>query len=279
MVTHTRYLIVIAVTAFLTACGEDNTPGPTAGNEPQKPAAETVTIAPAATSAPAAALPADEETTGKPAAIPVAEPEAGPAAGEMTASAPKPVALSHSVVYQEEIYKNWPYTAAPTPASPPSVSEMVEDKVTAVTAVVEEKLETASTTAVKQAKEAVAETVAAVSLPSPAAATAPEPVIAAAPSETVAAATTEATGVPVDGGQIYNTYCAICHKGGMNAAPKFGSKPLWAKPIAQGRETVYANAINGLRGMPPRGGFPNLTDEEVKAATDYMINASGGWGN
>jgi len=83
----------------------------------------------------------------------------------------------------------------------------------------------------------------------------------------------------LDGGQLYNTYCAICHKAGLNAAPKHGSKPLWAKRIAQGRDTVYANAINGLRGMPARGGFDQLTDEEVKAATDFMVRAAGGWGD
>ncbi len=83
----------------------------------------------------------------------------------------------------------------------------------------------------------------------------------------------------IDGGLLYNTYCTICHKTGLNAAPKYGSKPLWAKRVAQGRDTVYANSINGLRGMPPRGGFAQLTDEEIKAATDHMVKGSGGWGD
>ncbi len=82
----------------------------------------------------------------------------------------------------------------------------------------------------------------------------------------------------VDGGEIYNTYCAVCHKSGLNAAPKFGNKALWIKRVNQGKETVYSNAINGLRGMPPRGGIATLTDEEVKAAVDYIISRSGGWG-
>jgi cytochrome c5 len=94
-----------------------------------------------------------------------------------------------------------------------------------------------------------------------------------------AAGDTPASTAPVDGGKIYNTYCAICHKAGMNAAPKYGSKPLWAKRIAQGRDTVYSHSINGLRGMPPRGGFANLSDEEVKAGVDYMVRAAGGWGD
>lgn len=80
-----------------------------------------------------------------------------------------------------------------------------------------------------------------------------------------------------DGGEIYNTYCAVCHKSGLNAAPKLGNKALWAKRIAQGKETMYKNAIEGLRGMPARGGIASLTDEEVKAATDYMVGRSGGW--
>lgn len=124
------------------------------------------------------------------------------------------------------------------------------------------------------------------SMPAPEMTTVAAPVPAETTTvETVAAETTEAetpaaettSNKPVDGGEIYNTYCAICHKLGMNAAPKYGNKALWAKRIAQGRETVYSHAINGLRGMPPRGGFANLTDEEIKAGVDYMVKAAGGW--
>lgn len=104
-------------------------------------------------------------------------------------------------------------------------------------------------------------------------------VVLATPAPAPAQPATTVSTAPVDGGQLYNTYCAICHKTGLNAAPKFGSKPLWAKRIAQGRDTVYANSINGLRGMPPRGGFAQLTDEEVIAGVDYMVRASGGWGD
>jgi len=63
----------------------------------------------------------------------------------------------------------------------------------------------------------------------------------------------------------------------MNGAPKFASKVAWAPRIAQGRDKLYENAIKGLRGMPARGGNPNLTDEEVKAAVDYMVKVAGGY--
>lgn len=81
-----------------------------------------------------------------------------------------------------------------------------------------------------------------------------------------------------NGGEIYNTYCAVCHKSGLNAAPKMGKKAFWIKRVAQGKETVYKHAIEGLRGMPPKGGIASLSDDDVKAAVDYMIGRSGGWG-
>jgi cytochrome c5 len=82
-----------------------------------------------------------------------------------------------------------------------------------------------------------------------------------------------------DGREIYNTYCTMCHQTGLNAAPMYGNKQVWKKIIITGRETVYSYAINGLRGMPARGGNASLSDDEVKAAVDFMVGGSGGWGD
>lgn len=80
-----------------------------------------------------------------------------------------------------------------------------------------------------------------------------------------------------DGAQIAQGLCFACHQSGMNGAPKFGNKVAWAPRVAQGKDKLYANAINGLRGMPPRGGGANLTDDQVKAAVDYLVKGSGGY--
>jgi cytochrome c5 len=80
-----------------------------------------------------------------------------------------------------------------------------------------------------------------------------------------------------DGAAITQGLCFACHQAGMNGAPKFGNKVAWAPRIAQGKDKLYEHAIKGLRGMPPRGGGANLTDDQVKAAVDYMVKASGGY--
>jgi cytochrome c5 len=46
--------------------------------------------------------------------------------------------------------------------------------------------------------------------------------------------------------------------------------------LAMGKEALYKSALGGLTGpkgtqMPPRGGNDKLTDDEVKAAVDYMM--------
>lgn len=97
-------------------------------------------------------------------------------------------------------------------------------------------------------------------------ATATAPVAAAAPATAVAGKSGE---------QVYKAVCAMCHAAGLMNAPKFGDKAQWAPRIKQGYETLVTNANKGIRSMPPKGGNPSLTDEEVAGAVKYMANAAG----
>lgn len=74
------------------------------------------------------------------------------------------------------------------------------------------------------------------------------------------------------GKQIVTQVCAMCHASGMMSSPKLGSKEDWAPRIEKGVDVVYSNAINGLNMMPARGGHPDLSDDDVKSAVDYMLS-------
>lgn len=77
-----------------------------------------------------------------------------------------------------------------------------------------------------------------------------------------------------DGKTVYNTVCAGCHGAGVMGAPKFGDKGAWGGRIGQGMATLNNHAINGFKGMPARGGAASLSDDEVKAAVQYMVDSS-----
>jgi cytochrome c5 len=82
-------------------------------------------------------------------------------------------------------------------------------------------------------------------------------------------------GGSVDGQVIYDNVCMACHTTGAGGAPKL-LQAEWDARIEQGKETLYKHAIEGYTGnnglMPAKGGRSDLTDEQVKASVDYMVN-------
>jgi len=77
------------------------------------------------------------------------------------------------------------------------------------------------------------------------------------------------------GEQVYKAVCTNCHQTGVAGAPKLGDKAAWAPLVKEGLNELVGEAIKGVRAMPPRGGDPSLTDEEVARAVVYMANQSG----
>ena len=78
------------------------------------------------------------------------------------------------------------------------------------------------------------------------------------------------------GENTYKQVCVSCHGAGVLNAPKFGDKAKWAPLIAEGQVTLTAHAYYGVRGMPPKGGSPNLSVQGFADALVYMVNNSGG---
>ena len=77
------------------------------------------------------------------------------------------------------------------------------------------------------------------------------------------------------GEQVFGEVCKNCHEAGLAGAPKFGDKGQWAHVLAQGEKVAVDHAIHGIRAMPPKGGNPDLTDDEVHRAVAYMANNAG----
>jgi len=89
--------------------------------------------------------------------------------------------------------------------------------------------------------------------------------------EACAANLTLASAGPRSGEDVYNTNCLACHASGAAGAPKFRNADDWAGRLANGLDTVYSNAINGVGAMPAKGLCGTCSDDEIKAAVDHMI--------
>ncbi len=87
-------------------------------------------------------------------------------------------------------------------------------------------------------------------------------------------AVASAGGAPKSGEEVYAATCKMCHDAGAAGAPKTGDKAGWKARIGQGMDTLHKNAIAGIRGMPPKGTCMSCSDDEVKAAVDYIVAKS-----
>jgi cytochrome c5 len=99
------------------------------------------------------------------------------------------------------------------------------------------------------------------------------------PVGTVVVAAAGAASGSLSGQQVFAQVCKTCHETGLAGAPKAGDKAAWAPRIAEGEKTLLQHAIAGYQGktgvMPPKGGNPDLTDDEVHRAVVYLADQAG----
>ena len=97
---------------------------------------------------------------------------------------------------------------------------------------------------------------------------APKPVAAEAGAEGAVAAP-----AAIDANAIVTATCAACHATGLLDSPKIGDKAAWESRIqANGdMDGLIKSAIVGKGAMPARGGNAGLSDAEVKAAVEFMM--------
>ena len=82
------------------------------------------------------------------------------------------------------------------------------------------------------------------------------------------------------GEKVFVSSCGSCHDTGraQNDAPQLSDGPEWKDRAGKGRADLYRSAIEGFNAysvMPPRGGNAALSDDETKAAVDYLLRRAG----
>jgi cytochrome c5 len=84
------------------------------------------------------------------------------------------------------------------------------------------------------------------------------------------AANEAAASGPRSGEEVFGQYCTACHTAGVMGAPKINNADDWKPRLAQGMDTVLKHAINGYNAMPPKGTCADCSEDEIKAAIEYM---------
>ena len=73
---------------------------------------------------------------------------------------------------------------------------------------------------------------------------------------------------------LYNESCKLCHATDSMGAPAVGDTDAWADVMEKGFAEVVHNAIQGMGGMPPKGGNMDLTNTEIKQIVEFMVDSN-----
>lgn len=72
-----------------------------------------------------------------------------------------------------------------------------------------------------------------------------------------------------DGKAVYDKGCGACHN---NMDPKLGDKAKWGPISKQGADALVATVIKGKGAMPPKGGQAAASNDDIKAAVEYILS-------
>jgi cytochrome c5 len=77
--------------------------------------------------------------------------------------------------------------------------------------------------------------------------------------------------------QDYRNKCSVCHDGGAGQAPRVDDRATWGARSMRGRQALYTSAIQGIpnTAMAAKGGYVELSDRQVQAIVDYMLQRAG----
>ncbi|MCU0835137.1 MAG: c-type cytochrome [Chromatiaceae bacterium] len=74
--------------------------------------------------------------------------------------------------------------------------------------------------------------------------------------------------------------CRACHLLGVAGAPAITDFAEWDLRLPKGRDALYTSALHGIPAdeqgkyrMPPQGGNPRLSPDQVRLAVDYKLAA------
>ncbi|MDX1734397.1 MAG: c-type cytochrome [Halioglobus sp.] len=87
----------------------------------------------------------------------------------------------------------------------------------------------------------------------------------------VASASAVASERQEQGREVYVASCARCHEHGAEGAPVTGTAGDWGERSQLWDAVLAEHARDGYLGMPARGGDDVLTEDQVRAATEYIM--------
>lgn len=75
-----------------------------------------------------------------------------------------------------------------------------------------------------------------------------------------------------DGIKVYQAACASCHDYGVDGAPVTDRPADWKNRSKLWESVLLEHVNNGYLDMPAKGGRADMTEYDVDAAAEYMLN-------